>query len=817
VSLAAIVMMSARADGGTGTVPGIVVDPGGLTVPGAQISVTCKDRSYGRISGPDGKFSVELSNRACTLAVSHPGFETFEETISPDATSVSVRLLLAPRKDTVDVVSGSAGSPLDRSTLTSISLSDTELKSISNNTADLIRYAQLMAGASGPNVIYVDGLPAGVLPPAEMIARIVVNADPFSPEYADGDQAHIDIITKSPDREFRFNVGSGSLGAGGKSILAPNQISRSSNTSWTLSGPVTGLPLSFSTQLSLGSTSTPLAVEAVPPPIPYPGYQWNTHSVSAENHNVSGGVTVYLCNGETTRCSVSYGESRFGSSNAGVGGLTLPEAGLHSRYRARNVRANISKTWGRVLYQSAFVLAATAANSSANSSGIGVTVAGDFTGGGGSITSSNSNHANWSWKNVFQSDSGGKLWTAGVTITRASDAIDQIPNAYGTLQFENMQQYVSALSGQEVGTWLVMRGNGLAYHANTAAAAFVQRQVIRWTNLVVNAGIRIDDQAGFGILASPRLSAATQWRGFFLRTGGGIFAHTLSNATLLRVIENSGDGLRELLANSASFLSVGSFQPGSEALVRAAFGPGLTMPRQFMERSSIEHPLGAVNLGVEYTWTRDEHLLGSRRVPSGSGWVDVLESGRDAQRQRIHPQVSYKFGAQRLFVFYDWIHSRDDTDGPFSFPSVQSNVRAEWARSTGVSPHNVSMAANFKLPEGITANLADSWRNSAPYNITTGLDPEDDGLYTGRGGRARNSGNGPGYNSMSLYAHKRVPLPRFPRLGHKRFYLNLGLQADNLLGNRNYISVGPVIGSSTFGRPLAAFPGRSVRLWLNLD
>jgi hypothetical protein len=43
------------------------------------------------------------------------------------------------------------------------------------------------------------------------------------------------------------------------------------------------------------------------------------------------------------------------------------------------------------------------------------------------------------------------------------------------------------------------------------------------------------------------------------------------------------------------------------------------------------------------------------------------------------------------------------------------------------------------------------------------------------------------------------------------------VQVDNILDRKNYISVGSIAGSSTFGIPLAAYPGRSVRLFLNVD
>src|SRR5579863_596432 len=118
---------------------------------------------------------------------------------------------------------------------------------------------------------------------------------------------------------------------------------------------------------------------------------------------------------------------------------------------------------------------------------------------------------------------------------------------------------------------------------------------------------------------------------------------------------------------------------------------------------------------------------------------------------RLHTLLTYRLKAQRLAAYYDWTNSRDDTGGPLSFPADQNDIRSEWARSAGVPRRSFTSAAMLQLPGNLSANITESWHGSTPYNITTGLDAENDGLYTDRGGRLRNSGNGPGYNSLALY------------------------------------------------------------------
>ena len=124
-------------------------------------------------------------------------------------------------------------------------------------------------------------------------------------------------------------------------------------------------------------------------------------------------------------------------------------------------------------------------------------------------------------------------------------------------------------------------------------------------------------------------------------------------------------------------------------------------------------------------------------------------------------------------------HSRDDTDRPFSFPAESDDIRAEWARSAGISAPAATAFVMPQLPWKISATSR-SHGTAGAYNITTGLDPSGDGLFTDRGGRPRNSGNGPSFNSVSIYASRRVALPEFPVRPGRRIFIRVGLQGSNV-------------------------------------
>jgi hypothetical protein len=179
--------------------------------------------------------------------------------------------------------------------------------------------------------------------------------------------------------------------------------------------------------------------------------------------------------------------------------------------------------------------------------------------------------------------------------------------------------------------------------------------------------------------------------------------------------------------------------------------------------------------------------------------------------------MGYEWKGQSLVAHYEWIHSDDNTDGPFSYPEFQDNLGAEWARSSGFSPNNFTLVGNFKLPRAISLTVVEAARGSLPFNVISGTDPIGNGLFNDRAGRNRNSGDGPGFHSLSLYAFRRIPLPKFLLRSGERVYIDAGARMDNLLNNKNYLVYGPVLGSPLFDKPLAALPGRSFRVWFSFD
>lgn len=800
---------------------GTVLDPQHRLISGAKVELACGESAATERTNSQGQFTFPPRKdwRNCILQVMQQGFASYEQVLTGNPGLLRIELKLAEFKYSIDV-----NAEQDRlhqatqSTLGTISLSEDRLRTISDRTRNLIQYAEQLAGVtSRQEVVYVDGLPSRALPPAELIARISVNDDPFSAEYADGDQVRIGIATKTPDRKLRWHFGGVSFGTGEGSALDPGHLSATRSGSLGLTGPVPRTPLTFSVDGNLISVSNPEAIRAAALPLLQGTSVGPPSTVLARNTSGSILLSTHYAQSESMNASLAFYAGKSHASNLTAGGLTLPEAAFSSRAGVLEFRATLSKQRPGYFYQAGFIFGQTNSELRSNSEKLGLIVPGNFVAGGAAIADNTSIGSSWFLKNLIQTSALGRPLIAGIIISSANDSINERPNPAGLMEFENLQSYERALTGAPTGTWFVTQGDGRARTSSLAMAPFVQSELWRGKNAILNAGLRADYQEGGGLLCSPRLSVASLLRSFVLRAAAGMFVHNWPNDVFLTVAENDGSHLERLLVPNVSFAQFAAQPTNVQQQVVSKLAPDLTRPRNWMIKTSVEHPFGNFVPGVEYTWTDGLHQLGSQRFASGTGWVDLLESNRVLRQHQLHASMRLDWKKQSFVFHYEWIRSRDDTDGPFSFPANQKDVLAEWARSSGVSPHNLIMSGSFLLRGGVKLNVVNSWRSSAPYNITTGLDSAHMGLYNDRGGLPRNSGNSPAYNSLSLYGYRRVRLPKFLRASREKTYVDVGIQADNLLDHKNYLTVGSVLGSSLFGRSLAALPGRSFRLWFTVD
>jgi len=803
----------------TGDVSGKVVDPQSLPVRGANVELRCGAEVVRTSTGDSGRFvlSPVPSQTTCVLSVTREGFAKITQRIKPGTTDpLLVRLRLAGVKEVVSVVA--TADPEIRQPIGSASIEGEQLFQLFGRTEDMIRYAGLLGGSGMTGTsVYVDGLPVTVMPSPELVGRIKVNSEPFSAEYGDGDVTQIQIVTRPAARRLRISPGGSLLGFGGGDGLREGLRSESSSGSLAVSGGVPRLPLTISGNLQATQYEREVAVQAVVSPDASRalGMAVPSDDAMASGRTRSGTISGFYTPGASVRAHVAYAASRSHSANVGVGGLVLPEAGLATTASTNSIHLSVGVIRGPLSFESGFVARNSGSLTKANSVARGLSVAGDFVAGGASIATQRSDRLAWTAKQVMRSSSSHP-WAAGMEVSGASQSYLQVPNQLGVVEFESQESFSHALAGQATATFHVARGNGSIDYDGVTVAPFVQKTLIRRPRFQVDGGLRADYQSRIGMNLSPRLWAATEWRGLNVQGGGGLFTTFVPSSVFVNAISNDGHHLQQ-------YLGVGTLLSNVEAgltsrdIVTTTLSPDLRAARQAMQRVAVSRRAGHFTPSLEYTLTRDVHRLGADRLETGDGWMDVVDSNRSATRHRVKASLHYLHKAQSVTAHYEWLHAYDDGDGPFSYPERQGRFASEWARSAGLAPHSVTLASTLTLPHRVVAAVTDTWQSSAPYDITAGVDTDLNGIFNERNGRPRNSGDSPSQHVLSIHASRRFEFPYVRGWFGSRFRMNVGVHLDNLTSARNYTSIGSVAGSATFGTPLSATPGRSARFSLSID
>src|ERR1700730_14946684 len=284
------------------TLSGTVVDPQHLVVAGASVSLLCGKHTDTRTTYGEGQFTFtrQAIPESCRVRAAYPSFAPLEVTIGQRRT-LTLQLQIAEQSQVVDATADSLSLP----PLESVSLSDTELRNTSANSEDLIAYAKQLAGAfSGSDSLYVDGLPADRPPPADNIAAITINADPFSAEYSDAGNNHIDIATKKAEGKFGVTSLGVSFGPRVPDGLNPNLGSTSEAANVGITGPVPHLPVAFTTAAHYAERQGDQSVEAIVPFVPGTPIT-SVDAASIADSNISYGLGVDYPGTETLRVSAS--------------------------------------------------------------------------------------------------------------------------------------------------------------------------------------------------------------------------------------------------------------------------------------------------------------------------------------------------------------------------------------------------------------------------------------------------------------------------------------------------------------------------------
>ena len=358
---------------------------------------------------------------------------------------------------------------------------------------------------------------------------------------------------------------------------------------------------------------------------------------------------------------------------------------------------------------------------------------------------------------------------------------------------------------------------------------------------------RVDFAPRVGIAWSPSTSQDAK---LVIRAGTGFFYDRVSENLVLQSRRFNGVTQRQYVVSDPAVLDRFPETPAVETL-----GSFLTPPTITRLSSEIRAPyLMQTNLGLErslprsisvsanYIHSRSVHTLRSRNVNApvpgstarpqpGIGEIMQYEASGNGKQNQLVFNLTQRLG-HRLSYYGTYIFTRafSDTDAPGSFPASSYDLAAEWSRSLQDIRHTFYWGGWITGPFKLEITPTIIVRSGAPFNITTGLDSNNDTVYAERPSFAtansgddvvitnygrfdlspaagqmipRNSGRGPRFFTTHLKLARTfnmTPTSNSPAPAKHNVTMTMAVQIQNLINHTNPDVPAGNLSSPQFGR-----------------
>jgi hypothetical protein len=382
---------------------GVVADPSGAIVPGAEVDLVNAD---GSVSGSfhsdgEGNFQVVAPHAGpYTLVISEPGFETVRKPVviaspAPLAVKPGAAALAAPLHIVLPIatlstnvrVSADANQDLtsseenrDSSVMTSQDLKALPIFDNDYATA-MSAFLDDSATATGGSGLLVDGVEANhATVSASAIQEIRINQDPYSAQYYWPGRGQMEIITKAAADRYhgQLNFLYRNSGLNAQNALAPSKpFEQRQNYEGSFTGPIFFAPKSsFLASFNRTMYDQDSVISAT---VATGAYQANVSAPQRETEFSLRGAHQF---GSKHSGYVQYSYEDWNGQNQGVGGQTLAAAGTNNEYREDDVVAHLDSTLSPVLLNQASLVAERDWSRNKNiAEGPRISVSGDFTAG----------------------------------------------------------------------------------------------------------------------------------------------------------------------------------------------------------------------------------------------------------------------------------------------------------------------------------------------------------------------------------------------------------------------------------------------------
>ncbi|MBV8858847.1 MAG: TonB-dependent receptor [Acidobacteria bacterium] len=822
-----------------GVLTGVVQDQTGAAIVGAKVELSgggVSPQSVATDQSGGFRFTRVLPAKY-QLSVSSEGFEPAAVELTVGAQPVaplSISLAVADVHlettvtDEAAPVSTDSGENKD-----SVALSDESLGNLPVFDQDYVgamsRFLDPGSTGTGGASLVVDGMEVSNLGvSASAIKEIKVNQDPYSAEFQRPGRGRIEVTTKPGTPEyhgaFNFTFRDAHLNA-----RDPFALSRPPEQRRIYEGVLTGpVRRSKRTSFLLSANRSEEDLQAVVF-AEGPGGAIR-ENVAAPARTLQ--VTAQISHAFSDKNSFSVRESflREGTDNQGVGGTTLPEAGVNYRNMEQEVTFSHTLVLSPKLVNNFRILLGAERQSAASvTDAAKVVVLDAFTGGGAQADLLRTEyHANLT--ETLSYSTGKHFLKGGVNVPDLSRrGLDNNLNTSGTFYFSSLSDYLQ----RRPFSFVRQQGDGHVIFFEKVIGLFAQDEYHPRKNLMFTVGLRYDWQNYFRDHNNfaPRLSFAyspDKSQKTVIRGGAGVFYDRTGVRPVQDVLLFNGSRLRQYVISNPSFpdpLGTGgtlSAQPVSVT----RFDPDIRTPYTIQYSATVERQLWKqTTLAVAYLGFRGVSQFLSRdinaptpptysvRPISAFGVLREIESA--GRRTSDSLEVTFRGNATHYFTGmaqYRLAAAHDNTAGINYLPPNTYDLSGEWARADFDRRQRFEMLGTINPGRLFNLGVSLSLYSGLPYTLTTGLDEFHTGTASARpAGVPRNSLQGPGYADVDLRWSRDFFLVR----GKKKdegVKATVALDAFNVLNRVNYTSFVGNLSSPFFGRAVAAQPPRRLQL-----
>ena len=823
-------------------VRGTVLDPGQASVLGARVTLKRTDTNELQSTTADtaGAFRFDhVKPGEYDLRIEQEGFKPYVSHLRIGAQPprlMNVVLTLADVEQHVTVpdqqteVSTNPADNLDSVTMNRESLDDLPVFD-QDYIATMSRFLDAGSVATSGVTILVDGVESSRVPvSASAIQEIKINQNPYSAEFFRPGKGRIDIITKPGSSQyhgtFNFLFRDSNLNARDPfAVIRPPEQRRIFEGNFT--GPLGhGKKTTFLISANREEEDAQATVFAL-------GLSGEIReNVPTPQRNTEIGGTVTHQFGESQIISIRglWGDKTV--RNQGVGGFSLPEAGMNFEHQEDILYLNhqgfITKKW---FNQFRLQFGHSYTPTQSINPGSKIVVLGAFT-GGGADGSRFEREDHVAINDILVWTGGKHTIRTGINIPEVSHRVwDDNTYAAGTYTFSTLQDY------QQLRPFSLQKqsGNGRVVFLEMIFGGFFQDEFRPFRNLQISYGLRYDWQNHFPSSKNfaPRLAFAyAPWksRKTVIRGGAGFFYDSPGPAPVFDLIRYDGVRLRQYLVTDPVYPDPTALGPTS--IVR--LDPTVRIPYVLQYGAGVERQLNkATTLSVNYTGLRGVDLFRSRDVnaPPPPFYLSrpnpnynvfrQIESSGDLESRAV--EFSLRRNVTRYFtgmVQYTLARAYNNVPGNTlgrgrlggisSFPANNYDLSGEWSRADFDQRSRFNLLGTVKAGKYVSLGIALALYSGQPYTETTGRDDNNDGLANDRpAGVRRNSLQGPGYADLDLrWSHDFFLKPVRKDKGPT---VTVGLDAFDVVNHVNYAGYVGVLSSPFFGRPVSAQPPRRLQ------